>query len=162
MRTLCTRSRSRGFTLIELALVVVVLGVLVGLTLILALALSSAPGRGLRRRLIRPWILALGAGGLLAGALGSVLVGLGYVLLIGDPSPIQNVVPMLEAHPLAAIIRTYPEGFEEHIDPVPTDYYYADPNDFFGGDTGEDAELRKRTYEESVGWYEGITADIFG
>ncbi len=28
--------------------------------------------------------------------------------------------------------------------------------------TGEDAELRKRTYEESLGWYEGITSDIFG
>lgn len=28
--------------------------------------------------------------------------------------------------------------------------------------TGEDAALRKRTYEESIGWYQGITADIFG
>ncbi len=28
--------------------------------------------------------------------------------------------------------------------------------------TGEDDALRKQTYEESVGWYEGITKDIFG
>lgn len=28
--------------------------------------------------------------------------------------------------------------------------------------TGEDAALRKRTYEESLGWYAGITKDIFG
>ncbi len=28
--------------------------------------------------------------------------------------------------------------------------------------TGEDAALRKQTYEESVGWYEGIAKDIFG
>ncbi|MEL6479958.1 MAG: NAD(P)/FAD-dependent oxidoreductase [Pseudomonadota bacterium] len=28
--------------------------------------------------------------------------------------------------------------------------------------TGEDAALRKQTYEESLGWYSGITADIFG
>ncbi len=28
--------------------------------------------------------------------------------------------------------------------------------------TGEDADLRKATYEESVGWYAGITADMFG
>lgn len=28
--------------------------------------------------------------------------------------------------------------------------------------TGEDADLRKQTYEESVGWYDGITKDIFG
>ncbi len=27
--------------------------------------------------------------------------------------------------------------------------------------TGEDAELRKKTFEESLGWYSGITADIF-
>jgi sulfide dehydrogenase [flavocytochrome c] flavoprotein subunit len=28
--------------------------------------------------------------------------------------------------------------------------------------TGEDDALRKQTYEESVGWYDGITKDIFG
>jgi sulfide dehydrogenase [flavocytochrome c] flavoprotein subunit len=28
--------------------------------------------------------------------------------------------------------------------------------------TGEDADLRKQTYEESVGWYDGIVKDIFG
>ncbi len=28
--------------------------------------------------------------------------------------------------------------------------------------TGEDAALRKATYEESVGWYAGITSDMFG
>ncbi len=34
--------------------------------------------------------------------------------------------------------------------------------DGFISKTGEDAALRKATYEESVGWYEGISADIFG
>ncbi|MEL6621806.1 MAG: NAD(P)/FAD-dependent oxidoreductase [Pseudomonadota bacterium] len=28
--------------------------------------------------------------------------------------------------------------------------------------TGEDADLRKTTYEESIGWYSGITNDMFG
>ena len=28
--------------------------------------------------------------------------------------------------------------------------------------TGEAADLRKQTYEESIGWYDGITKDIFG
>jgi sulfide dehydrogenase [flavocytochrome c] flavoprotein subunit len=28
--------------------------------------------------------------------------------------------------------------------------------------TGEDAQLRKQTYEESIGWYNGITTDVFG
>ena len=34
--------------------------------------------------------------------------------------------------------------------------------DSFISATGEDAALRKATYEESLGWYAGITADIFG
>ena len=33
--------------------------------------------------------------------------------------------------------------------------------DKFISKTGEDAELRKATYEESEGWYAGITADMF-
>lgn len=32
----------------------------------------------------------------------------------------------------------------------------------FISQTGEDTGLRKATYEESLGWYAGITADIFG
>lgn len=32
----------------------------------------------------------------------------------------------------------------------------------FVSQTGEDAALRKATYEESLGWYDGITADMFG
>ncbi|WP_460272251.1 FCSD flavin-binding domain-containing protein [Celeribacter sp. ULVN23_4] len=32
----------------------------------------------------------------------------------------------------------------------------------FISEVGEDAALRKATYEESLGWYAGITADIFG
>jgi len=32
----------------------------------------------------------------------------------------------------------------------------------FISQVGEAADLRQRTYEESVGWYEGITSDIFG
>ncbi len=34
--------------------------------------------------------------------------------------------------------------------------------DGFVSQTGESAELRKATYEESEGWYSGITADMFG
>lgn len=34
--------------------------------------------------------------------------------------------------------------------------------DGFISQTGEDADLRKATYEESIGWYAGITADMFG
>ncbi|MEL6978478.1 MAG: NAD(P)/FAD-dependent oxidoreductase [Pseudomonadota bacterium] len=34
--------------------------------------------------------------------------------------------------------------------------------DGFISQTGEDAALRKQTYEESLGWYAGITSDMFG
>lgn len=34
--------------------------------------------------------------------------------------------------------------------------------DGFVSATGEDAALRKQTYEESLGWYAGITSDMFG
>ena len=34
--------------------------------------------------------------------------------------------------------------------------------DGFISATGEDAALRKQTFEESVGWYAGITSDMFG
>ena len=34
--------------------------------------------------------------------------------------------------------------------------------DGFVSQTGEDSALRKATYEESLGWYAGITADMFG
>ena len=37
-----------------------------------------------------------------------------------------------------------------------------EPTSTFISKTGEDAALRKQTYEESVGWYDGISADIFG
>jgi NADPH-dependent 2,4-dienoyl-CoA reductase/sulfur reductase-like enzyme len=34
--------------------------------------------------------------------------------------------------------------------------------DGFVSQTGEDAALRQATYEESIGWYEGVTSDMFG
>ena len=34
--------------------------------------------------------------------------------------------------------------------------------DGFISQTGETADVRKATYEESVGWYSGITSDMFG
>ena len=43
----------------------------------------------------------------------------------------------------------------------PTDEKIASVSSFIS-QTGEDAELRQRTYEESIGWYNGIVADIWG
>ncbi|MFA5539240.1 MAG: NAD(P)/FAD-dependent oxidoreductase [Gemmobacter sp.] len=43
----------------------------------------------------------------------------------------------------------------------PTEEKIAAVDDFIS-QTGEDAGLRKATFEESIGWYNGITADMFG
>lgn len=43
----------------------------------------------------------------------------------------------------------------------PTDEKIATDTSFIS-QTGEDADTRKATYEESLGWYAGITADMFG
>lgn len=43
----------------------------------------------------------------------------------------------------------------------PTDEKIASVTSFVS-QTGENAALRKQTYEESLGWYAGITADMFG
>ncbi len=44
---------------------------------------------------------------------------------------------------------------------APQDGAIASTSSFIS-QTGEDAALRKATYEESLGWYAGITADMFG
>jgi NADPH-dependent 2,4-dienoyl-CoA reductase/sulfur reductase-like enzyme len=43
----------------------------------------------------------------------------------------------------------------------PTEEKIASVSSFIS-QTGEDAALRKQTYEESLGWYAGITSDMFG
>jgi NADH dehydrogenase FAD-containing subunit len=43
----------------------------------------------------------------------------------------------------------------------PTDEKIASVSSFIS-QTGEDAALRRQTYEESLGWYAGITTDMFG
>ncbi|MBV2360346.1 NAD(P)/FAD-dependent oxidoreductase [Thalassococcus sp. CAU 1522] len=43
----------------------------------------------------------------------------------------------------------------------PTDEKIASVSSFVS-QTGEDAAMRKTTFEESIGWYSGITSDMFG
>ncbi|MEM8878896.1 MAG: NAD(P)/FAD-dependent oxidoreductase [Pseudomonadota bacterium] len=43
----------------------------------------------------------------------------------------------------------------------PTDEKIASTSSFIS-QNGESAEVRKETYEESIGWYKGITTDMFG
>jgi NADH dehydrogenase FAD-containing subunit len=43
----------------------------------------------------------------------------------------------------------------------PTEEKIASVSSFIS-QTGEDAAMRKQTYEESLGWYSGIVSDMFG
>ena len=43
----------------------------------------------------------------------------------------------------------------------PTEEKIASTGGFIS-EVGESAETRRQTYQESLGWYAGITADIFG
>ena len=52
--------------------------------------------------------------------------GLGYVLLIGDPSPDRRGIPMRRMEPLDAILSAYPEDLAASLSHVPSDHYYAD------------------------------------
>lgn len=74
--------------------------------------------------------------------------GLGYVLLVGDPTPaMEQGIPMKMTHPLSSLIRLYPQDFEDHIDPVPTDHYYSD----LEGDWDLDSDGRYLEFPQDVG-----------
>jgi hypothetical protein len=49
-----------------------------------------------------------------------------FLLLIGNPDPSLGEVPMQEVHPIAEYVRSYPDWLAEEMDPVLTDWYYAD------------------------------------
>lgn len=49
-----------------------------------------------------------------------------YLLLIGDPHPDEGDVPMKWVRPLIDVVHWYPEWLADELDPVPTDFYYAD------------------------------------
>ncbi len=53
------------------------------------------------------------------------------------------------------------DGVKVGANYAPADDKIASTGGFIS-QTGEDAALRKQTWEESLGWYAGITADIFG
>jgi len=49
-----------------------------------------------------------------------------FLLLIGDPSPDDGDVPMKWVHPLIDVVHHYPDWLAEEMDPIPTDFYFAD------------------------------------
>ena len=67
------------------------------------------------------------------------------------PSSSNTCWSLIDADDGVKVGATY-EATEEKIAKV----------DGFISQTGEDSATRKATYEESVGWYAGITSDMFG
>jgi NADPH-dependent 2,4-dienoyl-CoA reductase/sulfur reductase-like enzyme len=72
----------------------------------------------------------------------------------------SRVFPAKYANTCWSLVET-DDGIKVGASYEPTDEKIASTGSFIS-QTGEDAALRKQTYEESLGWYSGITADIFG
>ena len=72
----------------------------------------------------------------------------------------SKVFPAKYSNTCWSLIET-DDGVKVGAQYAPQDGAIASTSSFIS-QTGEDAALRKATYEESEGWYAGITADIFG
>ncbi|ADZ71126.1 NAD(P)/FAD-dependent oxidoreductase [Polymorphum gilvum] len=72
----------------------------------------------------------------------------------------SKVFPARYSNTCWSLIET-DDGVKVGAQYEPNDEKIASTSSFIS-QTGEDAALRKTTYEESIGWYSGITADIFG
>ncbi len=71
----------------------------------------------------------------------------------------SRVFPAKYANTCWSLIGTE-DGVKVGASYEPTEEKIASTGSFIS-QTGEDAALRKQTYEESLGWYAGITADMF-
>lgn len=72
----------------------------------------------------------------------------------------SRVFPALYNNTCWSLIAT-DDGVKVGASYKPTEEKIATDESFISK-VGEDAALRKATYEESLGWYKGITSDIFG
>ena len=72
----------------------------------------------------------------------------------------SKVFPARYSNTCWSLIET-DDGVKVGAQYAPQDGKIASTHSFIS-QTDEDAAIRKATYEESVGWYAGITADIFG
>lgn len=69
-----------------------------------------------------------------------------FLLLVGDPTPGGDGVPMQVTHPIADYVHYYPEWLAELMDPVPTDAWYAD----LSGDWDADGDGRYGEYPDDA------------
>ena len=72
----------------------------------------------------------------------------------------SKVFPAKYSNTCWSLIET-DDGVKVGAQYAPSEGKIASTSSFIS-QTGEDAAVRKATYEESIGWYAGITADMFG
>jgi len=72
----------------------------------------------------------------------------------------SKVFPAKYSNTCWSLIET-DDGVKVGAQYAPSEGKIASTSSFIS-QTGEDAAVRKATFEESVGWYAGITADMFG
>ncbi|RBI82783.1 NAD(P)/FAD-dependent oxidoreductase [Rhodosalinus halophilus] len=72
----------------------------------------------------------------------------------------SNVFPARYSNTCWSLIAT-DDGVKVGASYEPTEEKISSVSSFIS-QTGEDAALRRQTYEESLGWYSGITTDMFG
>jgi len=70
-----------------------------------------------------------------------------YLLLVGDPDPESGDVPMRNVHPLSDVVHYYDDWLAEEMDPMPTDFYYAD----LDGEWDCDGDGRYGEYPDDAG-----------
>jgi hypothetical protein len=70
-----------------------------------------------------------------------------FLLLIGDPDPDQGSVPMKMTHSLASVVHYYDEWLASELDPMPSDFYYAE----LDGDWDCDGDGRYAEYPDDAG-----------
>jgi hypothetical protein len=69
-----------------------------------------------------------------------------FLLLVGDPSPEGGDIPMQRFHPLQSIVRYYPDWLADELDPIPTDFWYAE----LGSSWDCDGDLRMGEYPDDM------------
>ncbi len=70
-----------------------------------------------------------------------------YLLLVGDPHPEDGGVPMKQVHPLSSVVHYYDDWLAAEMDPMPTDFYYAD----LDGEWDCDGDGRFGEYPDDAG-----------
>ena len=97
-----------------------------------------------------------------AACIGGGVIGAGWVArLILNGIDVSIFDPDLEAERKVNAVMTNARAAYRQMTPSLPKEGKITATQNFVSQPGEDAALRKATFEESIGWYSGITADMF-